>query len=716
MAYIEPLVMVYQEYASLSTSTETAQLPACIVGPCYQIVDADVDETLAFAGNYTETGLSKAAIPNVAAGAKIDVASLRFRFKNPLVRISDAITPASASVNEITCTASTFPENIAVGDIVKFSGQDGEWKVYSINAGNFSFLVNKEVPTVSAQLFIVFDNVDDDPGAVGEYMRLDGVVYHIVAAPSEGQYQVERATDQSISAFDVTGTGRLESRDPAGNTSFTVTRRVDEFICNIDENGCSADASSYKFDVIGVQAKVDDVEYPVVEAELYVGYRALRNDLSSIGVAYTVDEIIAALGKIDPRNPLAYGVNVAMANATNAGIYYVGVDSDDLEGYTAAKDRLENYGPLYAIVPLTQNVGILNLFKLHAEAMAAAEIGQWRIALGNTPLPTKEVLAASNTNEDLGDLHMGTIAKDGDGDLCWLKDAKATFRSSSCDAGDTLVIIHKAEDAETGDTVVKEYEFTVEQVPTDDIITVDQNADFADKEGFPFVEGDLVEYRVEHTLDHEGQAKAIAAASKAFGSRRFVHVWPDICVIDGNELPGYYLCCAVAGAISSLQPHYGMTRLSVAGIEAVKHSSDIFNRNQLNIIADGGTFIFAQDAPTAAPYIRHQLTSDRSAIEFQEVSFVKNFDYVCYILKDVLDEYIGKWNVTNATCRAIETSINSVLENLKGQIYPKIGSPVINYRDVRAIQSDLSKDRVEAFATVEFPYPLNTIAMHVISA
>ena len=381
------------------------------------------------------------------------------------------------------------------------------------------------------------------------------------------------------------------------------------------------------------------------------------------------------------------------------------MDSEDLEGYTAAKDKIESYSPLYAIVPLTQQLGVLNMFKIHAEAMSAAEAGQWRIALGNTSLPTKAVIAESNNDASKGDIHLGEISADGDGDLCWLKDPDATFLSSSCDAGDTLVVTKDG----------AEYKFTVESVVTDDIITVDQNADFSAAENSPFSAGDKVEYRVEHKLDKEGQAKAIAAASESFGSRRFVHVWPDVCIIDGKEEPGYYLCCAVAGAISSLQPHYGMTRLSIAGIDGVKHSGDMFNRAQLNTIAGGGTFIFTQNAPNAAPYIRHQLTTDYGTVEFQEVSFVKNFDYVCYILKDVLDGYIGKWNITESTLGSIRNSIQCVLEGLKQQLYPKIGSPVISYSGVRTVRSEVSRDRVEAFCNVEFPYPLNTLAIHVIS-
>ncbi len=714
MAYIEPLVMVYQEYESLSTTTQTAQLPACIIGPCYQIVDADEDEALAnIAGGYVVSGLTGVAIPNVAAGAVIDESSMQFRFKNPRVQLAADMSIAEATLNEIKPAAESLIGTIAVGDIIKFSGYDSEWRVYSVDSTKKTFLVNMEVPGVTVNRYIAFSAADYAANAEAGLFKLNGVVWRKVTADSDNnRYSVERNADQSATAVDVNSKGTL-SVEYIVNTSlkFSVERQVDEFTLSLEDAHVTADISSYKFSASGITAAVNGTDYPVTQAELYVGYRALRQDLSSIGVAYTVDEIKASLGKIDPRNPLAFGVNIALANASDTGIYYVGVDSDDTEGYTAAKDKLETYSPLYAIAPLTQDVGILNIFKLHAVSMSEAEAGQWRIVIGNTALPTEVVLAESNTDSSVGTVHKGTLAADGDGDLCWLKDAYGNFLSSSCDSGDTLVIRKIDEEND----VVYENSFTVESVPTDDIIIVLQNADFGDVANSPYAAGDVVEYKVVHKYNKEGQAKAIAAASEAFGSRRFVHVWPDICVVDGKELPGYYLCCAVAGAISSLQPHYGLTRLSIAGIEAVKHSGDMFNRSQLNTIAGGGTFIFVQDVPTAAPYIRHQLTTEYGTVEFQEVSFVKNFDYVCYILKDVLQQYIGRWNITPSTIAAVEDSISAVLASQMSVSYPMIGSPVLGFSDVHAEQSEFSKDRVEAYCNVTFPYPLNTLAVHVIS-
>lgn len=633
-AYIEPLVMVFQEYAKTTTSTQTASLPPCIIGPCYHIVDPKADEIKALFGTYTERGIARGLFPNNYAGALIIEDSVTFRMKNAVVRITDTpITVKASEKNAATFEALTYPKDIEIGDIIAFydiTTQDspvavsGEFRVIGTNKDTYTVILNKTVPTISP-------------------------------------------------------------------LAMSVSRRVEEFDVTPKTAGITLDVTSERFDMTGIKYTLNGKQLAVVKAELYVGYKALRQDLSDIGTVYSVDEIFGALGTISPNNPLAFGVSIALAN-TVGGVHYVGIDSDDLVGYTAAKDRLENYDPVYSLVPLTMNAGVLSMYKNHAEQMSQPEVGMWRIALGCSELVTEKELCSGS----------GTLSEDGDGDLVVLTDAKASFLTSSVDAGDVLVLT---------DASGTDHEYTVASVVSDDILTVTQAAPFV----APFIKGSAYQYAIKHQLDKDAQAKAISATSKAYGSYRYVHVWPNICIVDGAELPGYYLACAVAGAIGGLQPHYGLTRLSISGISGLKNSGDYFNKTQLNTIAEGGTFIFCQASPSAPPHIRHQLTTDRSAIEFQELSFVKNFDYVSYICRDVLDQYLGKWNVTSSTMIAIETAVTGVMENLRLASVPKIGSPILGYTITSVQQLASSRDRIEIYCEVDFPYPLNTIGLHIIS-
>lgn len=638
MAYTRPMVMVFQEYADTSTTTPSASLPPCIIGPCYHIVDAVEDEGNALYGQYTEAGIESGFFPNNAPGALIDEKSVSFRLKNARVRLySDLSASVLSTGNCLLFDGDSYPKGILVGDVVK--------------------LTDKTDP--------------DAPAAI------------------ETEYRVTTVDDISKALF-------LNRTLPAGKTlTVEIQRIIEDITLPAGSEGILLDVTSERFTMIGVMTPIEGLEDApkacrISAAELYIGYKALRQDLSDVLTLCSTDEIEGQLGKIVPENPLAFGVNIAMANAA-IGIKCIGADSDDLAGYTAAKDRLETHDPVYALVPLTFDASVLSMFKLHAEQMSQPERGMWRIALGCTHLVTEKEVATGT----------GKVSRDGDGDLVRLLSEEAAFLSSYVDAGDTLVM------TDLGGT---EHEYTVSSVVSEDLLTITQSAPFDEE---LFTEAGEYRFRVMHSLDKLGQANEIAATSKAYGSSRFVNIWPDVCIVGERELPGYYLACAVAGGIGELPSHYGFTRLSIAGIDGLKNSNSYFNNDQLDAMADGGTFIFVQASSTAPPHIRHQLTTDRSTLEMQELSFVKNFDYVSYICRDTMNAFIGQYNITQSTLATLRTALRGVLETLKLDTSPKIGSRVLDYNITSVAQMEDVRDRVEMIAEVSFPYPLNTIGLHL---
>ena len=154
---------------------------------------------------------------------------------------------------------------------------------------------------------------------------------------------------------------------------------------------------------------------------------------------------------------------------------------------------------------------------------------------------------------------------------------------------------------------------------------------------------------------------------------------------------------------------------SGSGIEAVKHSGDYFSGEQLDVIAGGGTFIFIQDSSAGVPYVRHQLTTDMSTTEMCELSLVKNFDYVSYCCRDAMAPFIGKYNIVPSTLASCRTSLAATLESLKLDNQPKIGARVLAYSIESVAQLESDRTRIEMYANVTFPYPLNTIGLHIVS-
>lgn len=628
MAYLQPMVMVYQEYDSTGISTPTADLPPCIIGPCMHIVDPWEDEALALCGHYTKEGVEHMLFPRNAPGAKIQRDTVQFRLKNAQVEICNNVgVEVSTSTNALMLKDSEIMlDYIGVGDSVKLEGYEN-LRVVGVNKTNKTIILNRTISTT------------------------------------------------------------------AGATC-AVVRTLEEVIVPGDTPGkVILDITGERFTLTGLTASIDDLDCDIVDAELYVGYHALRQDLSDITTIYSVNECLGKLGKICPENPLAFGVNIALANS-EVGIQCIGVDSDDLAGYTAAKDRLEQQDPVYAIAPLTFDIGVLTMFKQHCIAYSKPEMSKWRMTIGCTELTkTRKVCEG-----------WCTLTRDGDGDLVVVNasDPDMEFLSSDADSGDAFYIY---------DDTGEKHRYTCATIVTENLLTTTQSNPFDDE----IFKDDGTEYAFEiiHLMDRDQQAKWIAQASRAYGDPRFVNIYPGTCIVDDVEVPGYYLSCAVAAGIASLPSHYGMTRLSVAGISGVRGSGDYFNNDQLDLIADGGTFIFTQETQVSPPYIRHQLTTDRSTVEFQELSFVKNFDYISYICRDVLQAFIGKWNICPATLGSLRTTLDGTLEVIKLDSQPKIGSRLLDYSIVSVAQSENVRDRVEMYAEISMPYPLNTIGLHL---
>lgn len=628
MAYVRPIVMVYQEYASQSGTAQDSTLNPCIVGPCYQVMDessnTEAEMLQAHFGNYTPAGIGATEVPKLIAGAVLAPETVRVRFTQPYVNMGEEdIEVNGTDLNVLTFTSSEFPSGIVPGDFITLK-----------NASS----------AVIADKFAV--------------IKVDAAAYKVYL-----------------------------SRTVTGGTAATATwlRLFPEFVLSNEDLGVTVDGSAGTVALGNVEVS----GAPVYSAVVFCGYKALRQDVVGFLSMGSVAEIEAKLGAIVPENPLAFGASIAMAN-TSTSVFTIGVSEDSLVGYTGAKDTLEGLSNVYSIVPLTQDPGVLGMFSTHVKAMSLPDQGKWRIAFGNSPLPKVVTLYAGKAY----------IKEDTSDELKVVQCSTASFMTDEIQAGDNFNI------AISGGVFT---EYTVSSVVSEDMLILTEEVIGAT------ADVRLYDFTVGRVADKELQSIGIAATSKAYSNSKFFNVWPDVCEIDRREHPGYYLCCAIAGMVAGLPSQQGFTRISVGGISAVRHSTDYFNSSQLDTIADGGTLILTQLSPGALPTIRHQISTDPSTYEMRELSFVKNFDYVSYICKDVLENFVGTHNISPSTLAILETIIAATMESLKFSTLPKIGSPVLDFTKPEVIQSDTVRSRVEIYCNVKFPYALNTVGMHIVS-
>ena len=175
------------------------------------------------------------------------------------------------------------------------------------------------------------------------------------------------------------------------------------------------------------------------------------------------------------------------------------------------------------------------------------------------------------------------------------------------------------------------------------------------------------------------------------------------------------LGAVIGGMTAGLPSHQGFSRLGVAGISLLRHSSDYFSEQQLTQLSDGGWYVFVQQTPTSLPYSIHQLTTDPSTLESGEYSIVKNFDFVSLFFADILEPFLGIWNINTDTLGFIRQALNTGIESLKLRRVSKIGAPLNSANITSLAISTASTDRVEVYMAVDLPKPLNVIGLHLVA-
>ena len=223
-----------------------------------------------------------------------------------------------------------------------------------------------------------------------------------------------------------------------------------------------------------------------------------------------------------------------------------------------------------------------------------------------------------------------------------------------------------------------------------------------------------VNYQVDRDLSKVEQADAVKGYSESFASRRVVHVWPDSLEAPVGQsiynIPGYYGCCSIAALTTGLPTQQGFTNLAVSGFLGFSHSTRYFTEEELDNIADGGTMIFAQDGADQPLYVRHQLTTDRSAIKFQEYSITKNVDFIAKFWRNTYAKFIGQYNIVDTTMDSLKTTAGAGIKFLKDNTrIPKFGG-VIRSGNLKSIkESDTQIDTVLIGFSFSIPVPLNNI-------
>lgn len=511
----------------------------------------------------------------------------------------------------------------------------------------------------------------------------------------------------------------------------------------------------------------------ITEGMIYSDYRALRTDLASSVREYrSLTDLQAEFGvdQIVPANPLAFGLALALQNTVTAvnglGLNNLFFDNETLS-YQAALDVLKKT-EMYALCPLSQSPVIHQIFSTHVTQMSLPDVGLERVAIVNRKLIEEETVQDSSTTDGeriiintttTGVVVLGssTLSMDTDtfddvqpGDIVEIVGGTGVtpgeYEVDSVDSptqitlGDGFSATYNGSDVQyfvkrpdgleangqvfydsnaefLSDGVAVGHNLIIEAgnfAGSYSIVSVDSNNQVTLEQvpGVVSVQAPIT-YRIDKELTNTEIADFLAGYAAAFGNRRLVITFPDIVRIPEGavirELPGFYLGCAIAALTTGLPTQQGFTNLTVSGFLGFVNGSDKFEEEQLDRIADGGVMIFDQEVPEAPLFIRHQLTTDRSAIKFQEYSVTKNVDFIAKFMRNAFKDYIGVYNIVDETLDELKGTAQSVITFLRDEtIQPAIGG-VIRSGRLTSIEEGVNIDTVAMRFALDIPIPLNNI-------
>lgn len=665
MAAVRPIVLVYQDFASVSIPVALPSLNCMVVGPAYYIQDYATDKDAAFTvaiGDATThpTGsafsgliLTSHLLPSVPVGAVVDTSSVVVFLDSVLAEL------AFGADGAITTNANTLVSSGA--DFVTAGVQAGDRVVVGdIDSGSSGVYVAKTVLAVTNATTLTLTTNFTTAGT-----DVSGNAYTGLTLATSGlNYRVERP---------------LSNVKPTSSSAFTAT------------TSHISSSSTIKVNVNGSELKV-------VAGNMYTQYRALRTDLGNADSVTTQADILAKIGRIDERNPLAVAAFVAMQNS-NKKIQFLGVSGDDLNGnsdiltaHTTARDTINGQKDVYCIVPVTNDLATLTMWKTRVRALADPSISRFRVVIGSGILPTTLQVTpptgtASGVTESVDANHFNLL------------DNTATFITSGVRIGDSVVI--------------SSTKYTVSAILSENRVTMAATG---------LVDNGSVTYSIQRTLTKDDQVASLSATTTSLKDSRLTMVWPDKCLVSGvvnaytgtaSVQSGVYLAAAVGGMVSGLPPHQGFTYLGLAGITQVIDSNMYFTDDQIDALGNAGWYVIVQDTATSIPYSQHELTTDTTTLESGELMVVKNFDYVSMTYRDALVGFLGVYNVIPETLDFLRAAFSAVTDQLKLQKFPKIGAPLLDASITSLAPLTSSKDRVELYGSVSIPRPLNRIGLHL---
>jgi hypothetical protein len=570
------------------------------------------------------------------------------------------------------------------------------------------------------------------PVAVGDLLYVDGVYKgRVLQVAPRGSTSILKGEVKLDTQYPISGTG-----EHFGTTFYFVAKNLPGAV-GADRPTVDMTVDQNNGDVSFKHSLVRDTTglwHPSMSLRTYLMYTALREDVSvsanraALLRIDTTTMLDSLLEPVNPTNPLAAGLYLALLNSSGAQVSGLGLDerSDTepygtIDAYTRAFEFLESK-EVYALAPLTNDLTVGQIANAHASTMGEpANKGERVIVfcLAKPDRAVNTVVASGTCNRSAVDAIVNT----------GVANLAALLLANGIDASGTIlaemgVYLNIADDAN---------HYSIKSVAGPFVTIRYLSADFAagsNDDDFYYATGSLpttpwidftfnVSIRGAELLLPNGQPDKDAIADtyqdmgKSFSSRRFWNLVLDKMDVtfDGvsQELEGFYMAAAYAGMIGGQPPQQSFTNFPIIGATKVTGTNDYFSTRQLNRMAYGGNTIIIQDPENTGPiFARMALTTDMTSIETRTDSITKCLDFTAKFLRRSIRVFIGRFNINQSYLDTLSHVIQGLLQFLTGT-FVLVDAEINNL-----VQSETTPDTVTADITCDPPYPCNYVVLRLI--
>lgn len=720
---IRPFVAIKQVLENVNANVLQSEMKGILVGPAVQseleqseILNAssvygDLSSILTDAGSAPKVMLAAGLID----GANIDFDTLSFSGTNIVAKISVPDKLYDASLREDPAAAGTYLKyslkiDLAQADAITIA----ELLVAGAEAGDTLSVTNAATTVVEEHKIRSFEVVGTDLyvnlwNEIAEAGITETTVFNLVEFKNVNTAKLSIIAPMTVAQYGTSvSTYSIDNTADSAVGGFAVTLYVYSPV-DSEVSFTNRQVLTQDINTLSNYTKTENT-YVVADAELFNHFIANRSDLSNNVFELNSSDYESKIGKALPGNKLAIALSKIELEVPGAIMKVYVTEDDSFAAYSKALASIASSEGFYSVTALTDNSAVAGVLQSMLDSASDETVAQWKMAVVSqrTPHFTEKLKESSFTVTQIEgdtysiDLTAGGLLTVGAeiGDFL-LSDATKQLAESD--------YYNQITETYSQNTIAK-----VVQVVTDKRIIVTTSV--------PGV--DLVQ-----TLSSQGLylgkistnsqlIESITEGTKSIGNKRFVNVFPDkIGINNGTDIelvPGYIAAAVINAAMAHLPPQQGLSNLSFTSFARVYGSSFYFTDGELDEIAAGGSLVLLQQNYSSDPFVLRQITTDTSTLETMEINKVRCLDYATLGFASVLNDFVGKRNVTAGNINEIKTRLTTAGKLLiRDTENSLLGSVITWFEIVEVFIPDGEADAINAVIEVETPTSLNKIRLFV---